>query len=64
MKVTVCDFCKKHDGKQLHHVVNINGQNYKLVLKSAKVNSGKWKSFDICTECLKKALLEDNIISR
>lgn len=52
-RITICDICKKHM-KPLDDMIKINGKNYRLCLKV--IENGKWKSKDVCFDCIRKNL--------
>ena len=52
-RITICDICKKHMGI-LDDMIKINGKNYRLRLKV--IENSKWKSKDVCFDCIRKNL--------
>lgn len=52
-KITICDICKE-PMDTLDDMININGENYRLRLKT--IVDGKWKSKDVCFNCIRKNL--------
>ena len=51
--ITICDICKEYM-EPLDGMIKIEDKNYKLVLRTKE--EGKWKSKDVCVDCIRKNL--------
>lgn len=49
--ITICDICKK-PMECFENMIEIDGKNYRLILKT--IEDGRWKSKDVCTDCIRK----------